>query len=220
MNTPTSTTRRKGDRLTAEHEAAHAVMAVLCGHVVWRVTISPPKGYGDRDPFYGPGCLGLCEEHAPGDPLHPVPLSPTADIMIRAAGMAWECSTTMHELVRRDPWPGTPDQGSYTWDDWLDAIDDAQRVLRDSQVEAAVHAIADALEARKSGTVWGTTVEKLTHAAGLLKRTTCLRCLGLRKAVHVATGRLGPCLTCNGAGTVLALADDEDASLRPLRGVA
>lgn len=195
----------KGDRTTAEHEAAHAVITVLCGWLVGRVTIAPSRGMYRACAYWPEAPLGLCESFPPTDPMHPIPLSPFADFVGRAAGMAWECRDGAHE-----PWTGTPDQGGYSDDDWRDAIDAAQEVMRHPLVEAAIHAVADALEDRKSGTIYGTTVEKIMLRVGLLVKAPCRRCHGSGRCQIPGTDRIDRCLTCHGSTEGMAVCDDVD----------
>ena len=197
--------RPRGDRTTAEHEAAHAVLTVLCGWLVGRLTISPPKNANPAARQYWPGNpWGLCESFPPTDPFHQIHTSPFADFIGRAAGMAWECLDGTHE-----PWTGTPDQGGYRDDDWLEAIDAAQGVMRHPLVAASILAVADALESRKSGTIYGTTVEKIMLKTGLLVKAPCRRCAGSGRCQIPGTDRIDCCLTCHGSTTGLAICDDD-----------
>ena len=52
-------------------------------------------------------------------------------------------------------------------EEWADAADRVGDWLGEPAVTASVIEVADALQSRKSGTIWGTTVERICAAHGL-----------------------------------------------------
>jgi hypothetical protein len=160
----------RGDRVTAEHEAAHAVVAVLSGLVVGPVTIAPSKA--DRARYAGMTWMGL--------PCQPWPIAqaPTAVIDAAAAGYAWELEADcdrIHRAFRVSSWArgrawlhAAADRMPYRENDFHAAARRVRRVLRRPPVHAAVRQVADLLQERRSGTIHGTTVEQLCTRLGAI----------------------------------------------------
>lgn len=197
---------RKGGRRTAEHEAAHAVIGILTGLQVDRVTIAPRQLDRER------GLAGVCYVYPHGDQAWPIPRAPMAEIYTYAAGYAWENRVAGWDL-RRDPpeLDGYHDRLSWPADAFLEAVEDVARILGDPVVRLAVELVADELQSRKAGWVRGSTVERaLIHSGGLRVRS-CPRCGGSGTAVIPRSdGVACPCWTCGGKGIRAALVDDGD----------
>jgi acetyl-CoA acetyltransferase len=165
----------RAGRATAEHEAAHAVIAVLNGRVVHRASIAPSRA--ERTDWHG-----LVEHFAPEE--SPVPLPETGEIDASAAGLVWELLGTRKQVSdqqlagtrwrqRRRAWQNArADRRQHLVLPFLAAALRVQSTLRRPEVAAAVEAVADAIQSRKSGEIHGTTVEKivLLHVPALTRQ--------------------------------------------------
>ena len=160
----------RAGRDTAEHEAAHAVIAVLSGLAVGRVSIAIPKAHRGR-------MTGYTELMYPAEQWH-IPLRPGASLDVAAAGFAWQMLTLgprdlLDPLDIRFVWANawaqaTGDRRPWLRRHFLGAAARVALVLRRPDTRAAVHEVADLLMARKSGEIYGTTVEKVCRRRGLL----------------------------------------------------
>jgi hypothetical protein len=164
----------RAGRQVAEHEAAHAVIAALTGRVVHRASIAPSRAQRAQ-------VHGLMEYYT--DDL-PAALQETGHIDVSAAGLAWELLTTRkrvcdQELVltrwrlRRRAWASARgDRHKHSLLPFLAAVARIQRTLKRPEVTAAVQAVADAIQSRKSGEIHGVTVEKivLLHVPNLMRQ--------------------------------------------------
>jgi hypothetical protein len=140
---------------TAEHEAAHAVMAILAGLSVRSVSVDP----GGRS--------GVTWTEAPHQPPY------ATEIAIAAAGLAWELRHWGSRLTAwrdaQDDILGPPDRGGAapdrpTYSDrlrFLAAVVRVDRVLRRREVTPMVRDIATAIQAQPSGTLPGSTVRQI-----------------------------------------------------------
>lgn len=164
----------RAGRQTAEHEAAHAVIAVLAGRVVHRASIAPPRA--ERAQWHG--------QVVHSAPETSVPLPRTGEIDVSAAGLAWELLATRKRVcdqelartrwcLRRRAWQSARgDRHRHFLPLFLAAVVRVQRTLRRPEVAAAVAAVADAIQSRKSGEILGITVEKvvLLHVPALARQ--------------------------------------------------
>ena len=78
----------RAGRATAEHEAAHAVIAVLSGLAVGSATIAPPKA--DRERFEGRVYADLKILDYQRGMITLAPITATAHLDVDVAGFAWE----------------------------------------------------------------------------------------------------------------------------------
>jgi hypothetical protein len=175
----------RADRETAEHEAAHAVIAVLTGRILYRMSIAPNEA--ERTEWHG--SVWCTETGMPPAPWADADLSGAGTIDVSAAGFAWELLTAQKQV--RSPLPENLLTQGVPWRDWnrawahaaldhrnqvepfLAAADRVKLVLRRPEVAAAVEEVADALQARKTGEFpGGTAVDKivLRHVPGLERR--------------------------------------------------
>ena len=156
--TPSLTQWTTEHQRTAEHEAAHAVTAILTGLTVRSVSVDPG------------GRTGTTWTEAP----HKPPFA--TDLTIAAAGLAWELR---HWRPRRQSWrdaqgdiagifrPGDRGSGTDTHIAWrhqlrfLIAAVRVDRILRTPEVAATVQDIAAALQTQGSRTVPGHTVQQI-----------------------------------------------------------
>lgn len=144
----------RADRMTAEHEAAHAVVAVLSGMDVCEVTIAPPKRIRGH-------AFGFVAVFEPEWPI-PVTSSPTSMVDTYAAGLAWELLAARSLRACREAWSGSAgDRESFTARGFAAGTVRATRILRRPHVAASVLEVADLLQSRKSGSIFGVTVERV-----------------------------------------------------------
>jgi hypothetical protein len=146
----------------AGHEAAHAVVAVLSGMVLDRVSIAPtPEQRGVFD--------GLCvaRHPRPGEDW-PMPLAEEASDDVAAAGFAWEVRDGWRHVVRA----AALSAGDWHWMPSLGALVAAVRrasvLLAQPGVRDAVLAVAQALVAAPSGEIGRDTVTRIMFEHGLL----------------------------------------------------
>jgi hypothetical protein len=154
-------------RRIAEHEAAHAVMAILVGHVVHFVTIDPAMVAALIGDDIGAGSM-----NADGLTQTVVPKTMSDGLIeIAAAGLAWDLR---HRSNRLKSWRAS--RGDFTeystgatWIDglrFLTAVARAHRVLRRADVAAAVRSVADALQMpmqSMTGSLAGVTVRNIVQ---------------------------------------------------------
>jgi hypothetical protein len=191
----------RAGRLVAEHEAAHAVIAVLTGRIVLRVSIAPSEA--EHADWHG--SMWCDSSGISPAPLANADLSAAGHIDVSAAGVAWEllasrkCSQPPGICcrgARRHAWEhAREDRENYPLVPFLAAVARVRRTLRRPEVAAAVEAVADALQARKSGELpGGTAVDKivLLHVPGLARR---------RHPDGRLVGGLVPAATVPGAAT-------------------
>lgn len=169
----------RAGRVTAEHEAAHAVIAILSGFAVGRVSIAPSRR--DRNHLAGVTYTGRKIISRRSDRnVELAPITETAQLDLFVAGYAWELGPA--NLPERVAERGA-DSDLYNWISFshersiaqvLDAIEQfdtaADRVadwLAEDSVSGAVRTVADRLCRGKSGEIWGTTVERICTACGL-----------------------------------------------------
>ena len=166
----------RSGRDVAEHEAAHAVVAILSGLAIGRVSIAPTLSQrGNQGGWIEPGrkILRMCN----GKPVL-APITETADLDTLAAGYTWETEVLDHTEDEAGAhadmdlriWIAST-EGKMTVLDAVEAFGDAADRLGDlferPDVQAAVRAVADRLQSGKSGEIWGTTVEKICRRHGL-----------------------------------------------------
>jgi len=187
----------RAGRQTAEHEAAHAVIAVLAGRVVHKASIAPPRA--ERAQWHGQVVHSAPE-------TSPVPLPRTGDIDVSAAGLAWELLATRKQVcpqqlagtrwrLRWGAWQSARgDRHRHFLPLFLAALTRVQRTLRRPEVAAAVAAVADAIQSRKSGEIHGITAEKivLLHVPNLVRQ---------QDSDGLWVGGLVPAATASGAST-------------------
>jgi len=163
-------------RGTAEHEAAHAVIAVMSGLAVGRVSIAPRPAQRERmHGFTEPGRLVVSHER--GRNVMLAPITDTALLDTDVAGLAWEVLTGTDYDEALDHCDGDlrvwlhQTAGRLTvveaLEEFGEAADRVREWLGDEAVSAAVREVADTLQARRSGEIWGTTVERICARRGL-----------------------------------------------------
>jgi len=145
-----------GQRATAQHEAAHAVAAILAGLVVHRVTIHPTTTRRGID--------GVTTTGYP-DRVWPVRTSRHADRVVSAAGYAWEA------LILRSPVKGLRnswgDRAAVTGWQWWTGVVVAAWWLRRPAVRRAVREVAATAHSARRGHVGGRAVERIAEELGL-----------------------------------------------------
>jgi hypothetical protein len=148
----------RGSRIDAQHEAAHAVIAVLSGWCVARITIAPSRAERRERSVHG-----LADVYSPrkGAPCA-VPLSPTADIDVSAAGLAWEWLRSSEASAVTGAWRASEgDREGFALPAFLTAVARVEQTLKRPDVARAVRIIADTLQSRKGGEIFGTTIERI-----------------------------------------------------------
>jgi hypothetical protein len=149
----------RGGYTTAHHEAAHAVVGVLCGLVVGRVDIAPSRV--DRRTAAGQTWMSR-----PATAWH-IPERWFADSIASAAGFVWEWRWCGSDL--RCAWyVSSSDRRAIGVGRFLIGIVGAWWLFRSPEVRRAIQSTAGELLVRKSGSIWGTTVEKICRRHGLL----------------------------------------------------
>jgi hypothetical protein len=161
----------------AGHEAAHAVVAVLSGVVVRRISIAPSRK--TRKVFDG-----FCVTYLPQVPWA-IPLSSTAGDDVAAAGFAWDlhalragcCAAGSRWTRWRHAVPHWWRAWSLAAGDWVwmesqvtlvQSVRRVRALLAEPAVRAAVEDVAAAVVAQPSGEILGTTVQQIMHRHGLI----------------------------------------------------
>src|SRR5664280_2854864 len=159
----------RGDRSTAEHEAAHAVIACRSGLMVYQLSIAPSKAA--RDDWAG-ACWHASAEHCGPS------VSGTAVVDAAAAGGAWalHMGASDDDVMRHDmdgdlrKWiERNPDTSVMELlEQFAEAMDRTEDLFDDDDaVDAAVREVADALQAHTSGQMYGGVVERVCLRHGL-----------------------------------------------------
>jgi hypothetical protein len=154
------------DRVTCEHEAAHAVAALMLGLEIHRVCVYPDPDSRARR-VAGMLVLGYCDVLYPPHLGWPVETNPQADILQRAAGLAWE----VYVLGLGDEsWltGQSIDRWCYASEDFAEAGKTISELFAHPEVASAVREVADTLQQRRSGVIYGRTVARILHRRGLL----------------------------------------------------
>jgi hypothetical protein len=159
--------------------AAHAVIAALSGWVVARITIAPSRAERQQS------LLGEADVRRPRwDMPCPVPLSPTAEFDVNAAGLAWDglrdnahwgwdwewCASrdrlNFAEAVFNCP--ASRLQRALTWlkpvsaeSELAAAIARVQQTFERAEVAVAVREIAEAAQRTKGGEIFTTKIETI-----------------------------------------------------------
>jgi hypothetical protein len=164
----------RGNLDTAEHEAAHAVIGILVGHRVHKVSIAPSKAERDHT-------AGYCFSDLPGAPW-PIRLHPHHEAITGAAGAAqellevfplsrgltrWSEARRIARLLHKTWYCSGSDRRNVGTARFLPAVVVAYRMLIDSNVQAAVADVAQRMRRSKSGEAYGGTIEKIMHRHGL-----------------------------------------------------
>jgi hypothetical protein len=149
----------RGGYTAAQHEAAHAVAGVLCGLVVGRVDVAPSK-VARRT------AAGQTWMFRPAIAWH-IPEYRFADPIATAAGFVWEVCWGGTDL--RAAWyVSRGDRRAVGVVRFLVGAVGAWWLFRRPPARRAVWETAGTLLARRSGSIWGTTVEKICRRHGLL----------------------------------------------------
>jgi hypothetical protein len=159
--------------------AAHAVIAALSGWVVARITIAPSRAERQQS------LLGEADVRWPRwDMPCPVPLSPTAEFDVNAAGLAWDglrdnahwgwdwewCASqdrlNFAESVFNSP--ASRLQRALSWlkpvsaeSELAAAIARVQQTFERAEVAVAVREIAEAVQRTKGGEIFTTKIETI-----------------------------------------------------------
>jgi hypothetical protein len=149
----------RGGYTVAQHEAAHAVIGVLCGLIVGRVDIAPSRAARAHQD-------GVTWMSRPEIAWH-IPEHRLADLMGTAAGFVWEwrwCGTDL-----RAAWHvAGGDRQAVGHVRFLLGAVGAWLMFHRRPVRRAVREVVGTLLTRRSGSIWGTTVEQICRRHGLL----------------------------------------------------
>jgi hypothetical protein len=153
------------ERATCEHEAAHAVAALMLGLSIHRVCAYPdPNGRARR--VAGLLVLGCCDVRYPPRMGWPVETCPMADVLERAAGFAWEVYISQ---AGDESWftDQSVDRWCYSSADFAEAGQAVGELFAHPEVAAAVREVADTIQQRRSGVIYGRTVARILYRRGL-----------------------------------------------------